>query len=74
MAGAARLNSPRLVHAWGDVTHAEPEPEDWCTDARCILFLLNENEEAGGDVKDAYCQTLEKIERAIVAKEAIFPA
>jgi hypothetical protein len=72
--GAARLYSPRLVHAWGDVTHAEPEPEDWCTDARCILFLLNENEEAGGDVEDAYCQTLEKIERAIVAKEAIFPA
>jgi hypothetical protein len=70
--GASRLYSPSLAQAWNQVVHEEPERKDWYEDWKAALYLLDLKEKADGDITDAYCKTLEKIELAIIAREKIF--
>ncbi len=70
--GAPRLYSPKLVYAWNDVIHPAPELEDWFEHWRIINFLVEEKEPINGRIVGEYCETLEKLELAAIAKEAIF--
>jgi hypothetical protein len=71
--GARRLYSPALVHVWNDMQHEEAEKGDWFKDWRILYYLIHRNENVDGEITHAYCKTLEKIERAIMAQEKIFP-
>lgn len=71
-AGAARLYSPYLEHAWKNVTHADADKGDWYRDWKVIYYLINRHEELDGEISDVYCRTLETIELAIIAKEKVF--
>ncbi|MFC4767815.1 DUF2515 domain-containing protein [Effusibacillus consociatus] len=70
--GARRLYSPALVHAWKDVPHEEADRGDWFEDWRILYYLIPLKEEVDGEIVNAYCKTLEKIELAILAQEKIF--
>jgi hypothetical protein len=68
--GAARVYSPMLPYAWKDVHHEPAEQGDWFSDWRIIDFLVKDDEEINGEIEHEYCQTLEKIELAAIAKKA----
>lgn len=70
--GALRLYSPRLEYAWGNVPHHEAEPGDWFGHWRVIDYLVEVREPINGKVLGEYCETLEKLELAAIAKTAIF--
>jgi hypothetical protein len=70
--GSPRLYSPVLAHAWPHIHHTEPEGGDWYQDWRILHYLLDRAEKVDGDVSNAYCKTLERIELAILAREKIF--
>lgn len=70
--GVPRLYSPKLQHAWHDVGQEAAEPGDWLNDWKIVSYLIKPEVEAGGRIADEYCQTLEKIELAVVAKTTIF--
>ncbi|MBU8907587.1 DUF2515 domain-containing protein [Desertibacillus haloalkaliphilus] len=67
--GAKRIYSPRLTQAWADVDHHEAEVGDWFDDWRVLYYLQKNDVDVDGEVYEDYCQTLEKIELAIIAKE-----
>jgi hypothetical protein len=71
--GTKRLHSPMLYHAWKDVEHPPAEACDWYEDWKMVRYLNPLTEEAKGDIKNAYCKTLENIEMAIVAREFFSP-
>lgn len=70
--GARRLYSPKLQHAWKNVEQEAAEPGDWLNDWKIITYFIKPEEHAGGGINNEYCQTLEKIELAVMAKTAIF--
>jgi hypothetical protein len=70
--GIPRIYSPRLAYAWKNVTHAEADIEDWFDDWTIIDYLNKQDEDVNGEITHEYCQTLEKMELAIIAKKAIF--
>lgn len=70
--GALRLFSPRLEYAWDNVTHTEAEPGDWYEHWYMIEYLLEEQESINGKIMGGYCETLENLEIATIAKERIF--
>jgi hypothetical protein len=70
--GIPRIYSPRLEYAWKNVTHAEADIEDWFDDWTIIDYLNKQDEDMNGEITHEYCETLEKIELAIIAKKAIF--
>ncbi|HWO75281.1 MAG TPA: DUF2515 domain-containing protein [Bacillus sp. (in: firmicutes)] len=67
-----RIYSPKLIYAWKDVPHKEAEIGDWFVDWKVIHYLNRQNCEADGEIMDEYCETIEKIELAILAKKIIF--
>ncbi|MED2973210.1 DUF2515 domain-containing protein [Fictibacillus sp. B-59209] len=69
--GAHRLFSPRLIYAWKDVNHEDPESGDWFEDWNIIDYLIDKGETTDGKIYDEYCKTLEKIELAIMAKKNV---
>lgn len=71
--GAKRLYSPILTQAWREVVHQPAEPGDWFQDWNVLTLLKGEQTEADGFIQSVYCQTLEKIELAVIAQEAIMP-
>jgi len=70
--GAPRLYSPRLEYVWGNVPHHEAETGDWFEHWRVVDYLVEEKEPINGKVMGEYCETLEKLELAAIAKTAIF--
>ncbi|MFK2826456.1 DUF2515 family protein [Bacillus sp. B190/17] len=70
--GAIRLYSPRLEYAWKNVEHPEAELGDWFHHWNVIDYLQDENESIHGEIIDEYCETIEKLELAALAKKAIF--
>jgi hypothetical protein len=70
--GALRLYSPRLEYAWKNIDHPEAEAGDWFQDWRVIDYLQDEEENINGEIINEYCETLEKLELAALAKKAIF--
>ena len=71
---APRLYSPQLRHAWKNVVHEAAEPGDWFTDPHVVGYLVKPERPTNGEIVDAYCETLEKMELAIIAKHAFFHA
>ncbi len=70
--GKPRLYSPKLEYAWNNVNHPATEREDWFEHWSIIRYLVEEKEAINGKVVDEYCETLEKLELAAIAKTAIF--
>ena len=70
--GALRLYSPRLEYAWKTVNHAAAESGDWFEHWCMIEYLLEEKVPINGKIVGEYCETLEKLELAAIAKTAIF--
>ncbi|MFS0820701.1 DUF2515 family protein [Bacillus sp. 1P02SD] len=68
--GAKRLYSPPLKYAWPNTPHEEAKSEDWFGDWH-VLDYLHTEVSLNEDVLNNYCKTLETIELAIMAKEAI---
>jgi hypothetical protein len=68
--GAKRLYSPPLKYAWPDATHEETTSEDWFEDCH-VLDYLQKEVSFNGEILSNYCKTLEKIELAVMAKEAL---
>lgn len=70
--GAMKIYSPRLEYAWEHVTHNPAEQGDWFHDWRVLFYLWRNEEVIDGEIEGEYCETLEKLELAAVAKKAIF--
>lgn len=70
--GAHRLYSPRLEYAWKNVEHSEAETGDWFKDWTVVNYLQEELEITNGEIENEYCETMEKLELAALAKKAIF--
>nr|WP_147534795.1 DUF2515 domain-containing protein [Bacillus marasmi] len=70
-AGMPRIYSPLLQYAWKDVHHVPAETGDWFKDVNIIEYLIEDNEKISGEIKNEYCQTLEKLEIAVIAKKVI---
>jgi hypothetical protein len=69
--GGRRIYSPTLENAWENVKHAEAEKEDWFEHVH-VLDYFNELEDTiNGEIQDAYCKTLERLELAALAKKAV---
>jgi hypothetical protein len=70
--GAWRLYSPKLEFAWKNVDHVPAETGDWFKDWRIIHYFFENEENVIGEICREYCEALEKIELAAIAKKAIF--
>ncbi|HET7580081.1 MAG TPA: DUF2515 family protein [Bacillales bacterium] len=69
--GADRLYSPPLKYAWPNMHHEAAEIKDWFSDWHIMDYLKDEEVDIDGKVFGEYCKTLEKIELAVMAKEAV---
>jgi Protein of unknown function (DUF2515) len=69
-AGANRLYSPPLKYAWPDAPHEDTKSGDWFRDWH-VLDYINKEVSLDGEILKNYCKTLEKIELAVMAKEAL---
>lgn len=69
--GMPRLYSPQLRYVWKDVQQKSAEPGDWLKDINIIEYLIEDNKKVSGEIKHEYCQTLEKLELAVLAKKAV---
>jgi hypothetical protein len=70
--GMARIYSPRLEFAWKNVEHNPAEVGDWFEDWRVIDYFIDDKKNIDGEILHDYCETLERLELATVAKKAIF--
>ncbi|MFC0472760.1 DUF2515 family protein [Halalkalibacter kiskunsagensis] len=68
--GANRIYSPKLQFAWSDVDHVAAEKGDWYQDWTVLQYLQKHIKKVNGDIYEDYCETLERIELAIIAKNA----
>lgn len=66
-----RFYSPRLPYAWKNSIHEKAEIKDWYTNWQVIKYLVDSKEKVDGEIKHDYCKTLEKLERAGIAKKTI---
>ncbi|WP_312114076.1 DUF2515 family protein [Brevibacillus reuszeri] len=72
--GESRLYSPTLRHAWKKVEHSLPADLDWYHGQVEAIhgLVLSEASVQTAEMSELYCQTLEKIELAVVARGKIF--
>lgn len=68
--GAERLYSPPLKYAWLNTPHEEVESGDWFEDWN-VLDYFDKEVSLDGEILNNYCNTIEKIELAVMAKEAL---
>ncbi|KMY55882.1 hypothetical protein AC623_19675 [Bacillus sp. FJAT-27231] len=68
--GAKRLYSPSLKYAWPNTPHEDTKSEDWFEDWR-VLDYIHKEASFNGEILNNYCKTLETIELAVMAKEAL---
>lgn len=75
-AGAKRLYSPILRHAWEPEVHAPPTHQDWYRGDLSVLrmFVQSENHVRDEEIGEVYCKALETIELAVIARGKIFPS
>ncbi|OCA85786.1 hypothetical protein A8F94_13005 [Bacillus sp. FJAT-27225] len=69
--GARRLYSPYLEHTWKNVSHKNAEEGDWYTGQTTSKFFTDTEGPINGDIETDYCNTLEKLELAALAKKVI---
>lgn len=69
--GARRIYSPRLEHSWKNISQPEAELGEWFQDISVVDYLEDDLDMMNGEIKDAYCKTLEMLEVAAVAKKTI---
>lgn len=67
-----RIYSPKLIHSWSNIKHKEAEKEDWFEDLTNVKYLKYEKTQVNGEIREEYCETLEKLEWAVYVKKAIF--
>ncbi|WP_079479824.1 DUF2515 family protein [Halobacillus salinus] len=67
----ARFFSPTLGRAWDDQIAEPAEQEDWFTHLKQLHFLTDNIKRQDGDVLPLYCDSIEKLEFALVAKKAL---
>lgn len=70
--GVPRIYSPRLEYAWKNVSHEKADIGDWFLDWTITDYFNKLDEEINGEIADEYCETIEKMELAVIAKKAIF--
>ncbi|MGG4497317.1 DUF2515 family protein [Brevibacillus reuszeri] len=72
--GASRFYSPSLRQAWKKVEHSLPADLDWYHGQVEAIhgLVLSEASVQTAEMSELYCQTLEKIELAVVARGKIF--
>lgn len=70
--GANKIYSPRLEYAWKNIIQPKAEPGDWFNNWRIIEYLKKEDGLVEGEIKREYCKTLETLELAVFAKNAIY--
>lgn len=68
--GAKRLFSPPLKYAWPNTLHEDAKSGDWFEDWH-VLKYIHQEVSLDGEILNNYCKTLETIELAIMAKEAL---
>ncbi|MDR4888221.1 DUF2515 family protein [Fredinandcohnia sp. QZ13] len=68
--GAERLYSPPLKYAWPNTPHEDEKSEDWFEDLH-VLDYIHKEVSFNGEILNNYCKTLETIELAVMAKEAL---
>ncbi|EKN65765.1 hypothetical protein BABA_18422 [Neobacillus bataviensis LMG 21833] len=68
--GAERLYSPPLKYAWPNTPHEDAESGDWFEDWH-VLDYIHKEVSLNGEILNNYCKTLETIELAVMAKEAL---
>ncbi|WP_432774385.1 DUF2515 family protein [Brevibacillus gelatini] len=69
--GGKRLYSPALRQVWKQVRHELPKAVDWYPAKKGVVMrqlVLARNQPAFSRAEEAYCQALEKIELAVLAK------
>ncbi len=74
--GAKRLYSPALRQAWQRVQHEAPKDIDWYEGSKGVMrqlaFAAADTPPVLADAEGVYCQAIEKIELAVLAKGKIF--
>ena len=70
--GALRLYSPELEYAWKNVEHPAAEVGDWFNHWNVIEYLKEEKASTNVEIVGEYCETLENLELAAIAKKTIF--
>lgn len=68
--GAKRLYSPPLKYAWQSTLHEDTKSGDWFWDWNVVDYIYKKDI-FNGEVLNNYCKTLETIELAVMAKEAL---
>ncbi|MBS4193753.1 DUF2515 family protein [Lederbergia citri] len=70
--GEPKLYSPVLKIAWANVKHPKAEVGDWFTHWNVIHYLKQDDQKFNGEIEGDYCDALEKLELAAMAKNLIF--
>lgn len=72
--GANRLYSPVLRNAWKTIVHTPPADVDWYHGQVEVIkvLMLTEGAAKTAEMGEVYCQTLEKMELAVLARGKIF--
>ncbi|WP_082631275.1 DUF2515 family protein [Gracilibacillus massiliensis] len=68
---STRIYSPSLMDAWPNSKQKKAETGDWYTHEKDVNYLKKEKLDVIGDITKEYCHTLEKIQLAAIAKEAL---
>ncbi|WP_018664989.1 DUF2515 domain-containing protein [Heyndrickxia acidiproducens] len=69
--GARRIYSPALENAWKNASQPDAEEGDWYEDWHVAEQLEPLHEPIQGEIMNEYCKTLERLERAALAKKAL---
>ncbi|MBY6053462.1 DUF2515 family protein [Cytobacillus firmus] len=70
--GGRRIYSPSLESAWKNVNQPEAESGDWFENEHVLEYFLELDDVINGEIRHAYCQTLERLELAALAKKAMW--
>lgn len=68
---ARRFYSPKLEEAWKPIAQPDAEPGEWFVDVRAADYLADDIDMVDGEITKDYCKTLERLEIAAYAKQAI---
>lgn len=69
--GVPRFYSPKLEFAWKNVVHEEAEKGDWCKQWDVVYYLETDHEKKSGEIEGDYCETLQNLEFAAMAKKTL---
>lgn len=70
--GGRRIYSPSLEIAWKNISQLEAELGDWYKSDHVLEYFLESDDMINGEIRHAYCQTLERLELAALAKKAVW--